>query len=123
MMKYKERDINKRVTIQQYPQQTSTKNFACQKRKRLRTAFLIFFSLFFESSSTKSTKSTIECIIVKPNLNDIRMKKIELIQSIKQQDPILANAVCLWGNAERFLNDLDIFTDAGTVRDSKQIIG
>ena len=93
MMKYKERDINKRVTIQQYPQQTSTKNFACQKRKRLRTAFLIFFSLFFESSSTKSTKSTIECIIVKPNLNDIRMKKIELIQSIKQQDPILANAV------------------------------
>ena len=34
-----------------------------------------------------------EEIIVKPNLNDICMKKIELIQSIKQQDLILANAV------------------------------
>ena len=44
MMKYKERDINKRVTIQQYPQQTSTKSFACQKRKKI--VYCIFNFLF-----------------------------------------------------------------------------
>ncbi|RGO92661.1 hypothetical protein DXA83_20475 [Bacteroides thetaiotaomicron] len=44
MMKHKGRSINKRVTIQQYPQQTSTKNFACQKRKKI--AYCIFNFLF-----------------------------------------------------------------------------
>lgn len=44
MMKCKERGINKRVTIQQHPQQTSTKSFACQKRKKI--VYCIFNFLF-----------------------------------------------------------------------------
>ena len=44
MMKHKGRSINKRVTIQQHPQQTSTKSFAFQKRKKI--VYCIFNFLF-----------------------------------------------------------------------------
>jgi hypothetical protein len=60
-MKYKGRHINKGVTIQQHHQQNSTKNFACQKKEKDCVQHLYFsFSLFLKSSSTKSTKSTME---------------------------------------------------------------
>lgn len=56
MMKYKGRHINKGVAIQQHHQQNSTKDFACQKRKRLCTASLFFFFPLFEIIFNKVNK-------------------------------------------------------------------
>jgi len=62
MMKYKKERMNKGFTTLQHSQQSSTENFACQKRKTMICCTIKseapFLFPFVKSFSTESTKST-----------------------------------------------------------------
>lgn len=84
--------------IQQCPQQISTESLAYQKRKSVADnaveckASSFFFPLFLYSAQ-RIQQNQHGVNNRETKLNDIRMKKEELIQRIEQHNPLLADAV------------------------------